>query len=115
MRTLRFYSCPYEDGKGDSLKFTILFLLIPLWVHAAGDPVSGKTKSRACIACHGEAGVSVNEIWPNLAGQKENYLVRQLGQFRTGVRVDPLMSPVARSLSEADIADIAAYFASLKP
>lgn len=80
---------------------------------AAGDPEAGKAKSSTCVACHGQAGVSNNPIWPNLAGQKEQYLVKQITAFRDGARQDPMMSPMAKPLSDQDIADLAAYFSGL--
>jgi len=80
----------------------------------AGDATTGKTKAASCAACHGSEGVSANPEWPNLAGQKEKYLVNQLREFRDGVRDNALMSPMAKSLSDEDIADISAYYASLK-
>jgi cytochrome c553 len=79
----------------------------------AGDAAAGKTKSALCAACHGANGISNNDMWPNLAGQKEGYLVKQLTDFRSGERKNPMMSPMAANLSDADIADLAAYFSSL--
>lgn len=78
------------------------------------DMEAGKSKSVTCVACHGANGISSNPIWPNLAGQKEEYLKKQLVAFRDGTRKDPLMSPMASSLSDEDISNISAYFASLK-
>ncbi|MGH1536554.1 MAG: c-type cytochrome [Gammaproteobacteria bacterium] len=82
-------------------------------VHAAGDVEAGKQKSEPCAACHGVAGVSVNPAWPKLAGQGEKYLVDQLHLFKEKVRVNTLMNPQAENLSEQDIEDISAYYASL--
>jgi cytochrome c553 len=79
----------------------------------AGDAAAGKSKSATCAGCHGPAGISANDMWPNLAGQKEGYLVAQLKAFRGGERKNPMMSPMVANLSDADIADLAAYFASL--
>ena len=81
----------------------------------AGDATAGKNKSAACTGCHGVNGVSSNPMWPNLAGQQEGYLVKQLQAFREGVRNDPLMTPMAKTLSEADIDNLAAYYSSLQP
>lgn len=80
----------------------------------AGDAAAGKTKSATCVACHGTNGVSVNPMWPNLAGQKELYLAKQMKDFREGRRNDPVMGPMAKSLSDEDIADLAAYYSSLE-
>jgi len=78
----------------------------------AADAAAGKAKSVVCAACHGPAGVSSNPMWPNLAGQKEQYLAKQIKDFRDGKRKDPLMSPMAAALSDADIANLAAFFSS---
>jgi cytochrome c553 len=78
----------------------------------AGDTVAGKTKAAACAACHGPTGRSANDAWPNLAGQKLPYLVKQLKAFRDGTRTNPLMSPTAKTLSDADVEDLAAWFSS---
>jgi len=78
----------------------------------AADAAAGKAKSVVCAACHGPAGVSSNPIWPNLAGQKEQYLAKQIKDFRDGKRKDPLMSPMAAALSDTDIANLAAFFSS---
>ena len=67
-----------------------------------------------CMACHGIKGVSPNPLWPNLAGQKDQYIMKQLGDFRAGRRNDPLMTPQAKALSEEDIKNLAAYFSQLK-
>jgi len=80
----------------------------------AGDANAGKSKSASCAACHGPEGISSNSEWPNLAGQKEKYLVNQLKEFRDGGRENVLMSPMSKSLSDEDIDDISAYYASLK-
>ena len=81
---------------------------------AGGDAAAGKAKSATCAGCHGAAGISANPLWPNLAGQKEAYMVKQMKAFRDGKRSDPMMSPMAKPLSDADIDNLAAYFASLK-
>jgi cytochrome c553 len=80
---------------------------------AAGDAAAGKSKSATCAACHGANGISPNDMWPNLAGQKEGYLVAQLKAFRDGGRANPMMAPMAANLSDGDIADLAAYYSSL--
>jgi cytochrome c553 len=80
----------------------------------AGDVAAGKAKSATCAGCHGGNGISMVPMYPNLAGQKEQYLVKQLKAFRDGSRTDPTMSAMAKPLSDADIDNLAAYFASLK-
>jgi len=78
----------------------------------AADIAAGKAKSMICAACHGANGISVNPMWPNLAGQKEMYLAKQIKAFRDGVRVDPTMQPMVAALTDEDIANLAAYFSS---
>ena len=80
----------------------------------AGDPVAGKAKSMTCAGCHGVNGISSNGMWPNLAGQKEAYLVSQLKMFRDGKRNNAMMTAMAKGLSDADIANLSAYYAGLK-
>jgi cytochrome c553 len=60
-------------------------------------------------------GSSVNPEWPSLAGQPASFIVGQLQQFRDGTRVNPLMTPMAAPLSDADMADLAAHFAQQTP
>ena len=78
----------------------------------AGDAAAGKAKSVVCSACHGVDGTSVNPMWPNLKGQKEMYLVNQIKAFRDGTRKDPTMAPMVAALTDDDIANLAAYYAS---
>ena len=95
------------------LPLVIAALALP-GISLAGDAAAGKSKSATCAACHGANGISPNDLWPNLAGQKEGYLVKQMKAFRDGQRADPMMAPMAAPLSDADIEDLAAYYASLK-
>ena len=82
-------------------------------VLAAGDAAAGKAKAATCAGCHGANGISNNPMWPNLKGQKEGYLIKQLKAFRDGTRTDPMMSPMAKPLTDADIDNVAAYYSSL--
>jgi len=79
---------------------------------AAGSKEAGQAKAATCAACHGMDGNSLNPEWPNLAGQHETYIVRQLTAFHGGQRQNLLMSPMAAILTEQDMADLAAYFSS---
>ena len=79
----------------------------------AADADAGKAKSAVCVACHGPAGISSNPLWPNLAGQQDQYLDKQMKAFRDGVRKDPVMAPMAAGLSDEDIANLAAYYSGL--
>jgi cytochrome c553 len=76
-----------------------------------GDAAVGKALANNCTACHGETGIASNPAWPSLAGQKPAYLMNALKAFRAGLRQDPMMAGVARSLSDTDIANLAAYYA----
>lgn len=80
--------------------------------HAKGNAEAGKAKAATCMACHGADGNSANPEWPNLAGQHESYTVAQLEAFKNGKRQNALMSPMAAGLSEQDMADLAAWYAS---
>lgn len=80
----------------------------------AQDVAAGEQKSAVCVECHGADGISANREWPNLAGQKYDYMVKHLRKFRDGIRNDPLMEPVARTLTDKDINDLAAYFAAIR-
>jgi cytochrome c553 len=81
----------------------------------AADVDQGRTRSLACQACHGAAGVSAAADIPNLAGQKQAYIAAQLTAFRTATRKDDLMNAIASQLSDADIANLAAFWSSLPP
>jgi len=90
-------------------------LLIALGANPAraGDIEAGKAKAAVCVACHGVAGISPNPQWPNLAGQKDQYLIIAMKAYRDGERNNPIMAPLARNLSDEDIENLAAYYASL--
>jgi cytochrome c553 len=77
-----------------------------------GDAAAGKALARNCAACHGETGIGSNPAWPMLAGQRAGYLVNALKAFRAGLRKDPMMAGVTRGLSDADIDNLAAYYAA---
>jgi cytochrome c553 len=66
-----------------------------------------------CFACHGANGKSNNDLWPNLAGQKTAYLVKQMQDFKDAKRSDPLMSPMAQNLTSKEMESLAAYFSKL--
>jgi cytochrome c553 len=80
----------------------------------ANDAAAGKARAEAvCSACHGLNGVSVSDAIPNLAGQKAAYLQNQLRALKDGVRKNAVMGAIAAQLSADDIANVAAYYASL--
>lgn len=82
---------------------------------AQGSAEAGQTKATPCVACHGVNGNSVNPVWPSLAGQHQQYIVKQLKAFKNDERVDPLMTPMAKTLTDADMEDLGAYFAAQSP
>lgn len=79
----------------------------------AGDPAAGETKSATCQACHGPDGKGTVPMYPVLAGQYEDYLVHALRAYRDGSRKNAIMAGLAAPLSDEDIEDLAAYYASL--
>jgi cytochrome c553 len=83
-------------------------------VAIAGDAAAGKAKAASCNACHGATGISAIPTYPNLAGQKEAYLAKQMKAFKDGTRKDPTMNAMAKPLSDADMANLSAHFAGLK-
>lgn len=80
---------------------------------AAGDAVAGKAKSVTCAACHGVEGISSLPINPNLAGQVPGYISAQLKAFKSGERVNAVMAGQSAILSQQDMDDLDAYYASL--
>lgn len=80
----------------------------------AGDPNAGFDKSGVCQGCHGSDGNSPAGMFPSLAGQPANYLIKQLKDYRSGSRKNETMDAMAAGLSDSDIDDISAYFASQK-
>jgi cytochrome c553 len=81
--------------------------------HAA-DARAGRTKAVACQACHGLDGLSKHPEAPNLAGQIENYLAKAMEAYRSGERKNEMMTIVAKDLPDADIADLAAFYAAIQ-
>ena len=81
----------------------------------SGKVADGATKAAVCTACHGPAGNSTNPEWPRLAGQNAVYVAQQLRLFRSGVRANAIMQPLAASLKDQDISDLAVYFQAQTP
>jgi cytochrome c553 len=80
---------------------------------AAGDAAAGAAKAPICAACHGDKGQGVPPN-PSLAGKPEAELVKDLKDFKSGARSNPLMSPMAALLNDQDVENMAAYYSSLK-
>ena len=87
-------------------------LLLATPASAGGDAARGKELSTTCAACHGADGNSPNPMYPILAGQYPDYLVHSLKAYKSGDRQNAIMAGFAASLSEQDMEDLAAYFAS---
>ena len=81
---------------------------------AAGDAAVGRDLAKPCVVCHGRDGIGNNPMIPNIAGQSEQYLVKQLKDFRAGKREDEQMSIIAQGLKDEDIRDLVAWYSSLK-
>lgn len=84
---------------------------------AAGDVAAGKAKAAVCAACHGADGIAMIPGYPNLKGQNEQYLVSSINAYKNKERnggMAAVMQAQASMLSDADIANLAAYYASLK-
>ena len=98
----------------------VVYLMIALGFMSstayAADAAKGKASSVACAGCHSgtSPGISAVDTFPNLAGQKQGYLVKQLKAFKSGERKDATMTAMVASLSDSDIDNIASYFSSLK-
>ena len=69
-------------------------------------------KAATCVACHGEGGISVAVNWPSLAGQHKDYIEHALGEYKSGLRKDPIMGGQAAGLEAKDIRELAAYFSA---
>jgi len=80
----------------------------------AGDPAAGRKKASACQTCHGYDGIARIPIAPHIAGESEVYLTTQLKAFRSGKRTHEIMSIIAGQLSDDDIADLSAWYASIE-
>ncbi len=100
------------------LILTILVCLGHVSASFAADPKIGAqiSKTKGCAGCHGAQGISAEGTsYPNLAGQKEAYLVKALKAYRDKTRQAPLMNGMAAGFSDEDIANLAAYYSSLNP
>lgn len=87
---------------------------LPATALADGRAEAGKEKAKVCEACHDPSGKIIDPSYPILAGQYESYLVKTLADYRAGRRTNPVMAPMAANLSDQDIEDLAAFYASLE-
>jgi len=77
----------------------------------AGNPAAGQAKSKTCAVCHGADGNSAAADFPRLAGQSEDYLVKAMKDYKSGLRKNAIMAPQAATLSVRDMEDLAAFYA----
>ncbi len=95
---------------------TLVALISITCAHAAGDPAKGQAiVGKVCAACHGFDGNSFLSANPSLAGQHEQYLLKQLTEFKSGARSNPVMAGMVANLSADDMGNLAAYYASQTP
>jgi cytochrome c553 len=99
-----------------ALSLTLAFVSASnlVFADADADIEAGESKAAACVSCHGDKGNSMVSTFPKLAQQDESYLRKQLHAFKDDSRKDPVMSSIAKSLSDQDMADIAAYYMAQK-
>ena len=93
-----------------SAVFSLISSVSPAW--ASGDAVAGKVKSATCAGCHGMDGNSENVAYPKIGGQYADYMVRVLEDYRSGARSNAIMAGFAANLSDADLRNLAAWYAS---
>ena len=92
-----------------------LLALTDFPAHAADAVAAGKEKAELCAACHGDNGISQTENIPSLAGQQDQFIQWQLVFFRSGARKNEQMQPIVEQITNEDIRNLGAYFASLTP
>lgn len=91
----------------------LVALLATVSAHAAGDAAKGKSiATQVCAACHGADGNSAIAMYPSLAGQHPEYITKQLEEFKSGVRNNAVMTPIAATLTSEDMANLGAYFSA---
>ena len=96
------------------MTYGLLLMTSSLSMNAYAGIEQGKVKADNCAGCHGLNGISLSTEIPNLAGQKQEYLMNQLKSFRAKTRMNPTMNAMAEDLTDEDIADLTAYFSSLE-
>ena len=96
------------------IRLALLLLATAMSTAHAADPAAGRTKAQQCQTCHGIDGVGKLPDVPNIGGESDLYLITQLEHFRSGERQHEQMSIIAQGLSDEDIADIAAWYASIQ-
>jgi cytochrome c553 len=89
-------------------------LVTCLLIGQTGFAADAQQLAGRCVSCHGANGVSTNPVYPNLAGQKAAYLLKQMRDFQNGKRADPVMSAMVKGLTEADMDTLANYYSKMK-
>lgn len=98
-----------------TVSLSLALSIVCCWnVAVAGDVAAGKARAGLCSECHGDNGIGVTADVPNLAGQKAEYLASALRAYRDRTREEQIMNAVAVGLSDEDISNLAAYYASLE-
>lgn len=97
-----------------ALSISLIFTGASTVLQAEGNSKAGKEKATACAGCHGEDGNSMVSTFPKLAQQHSPYLIKELKAFKSGARENAMMNALAMALTEADMADIAAYYSEQK-
>jgi len=112
--TVYFHQRQAESNSMKKIIFSLLLVtgLINTASAVEGNIEAGKAKSGMCAACHGANGLNPSPNFPNLAGQHADYIAKQLQSFKAGNRTDAMMAPMAAGLSEQDMADLGAFYAS---
>ena len=99
---------------GTCLAMALAALAAAPLVWAAGDAKRGEAKAALCAACHGPKGISVNPLWPSLAGHRKRTSQKDQ-DFRDGKREEVTMQPFVANLTDQEVDDLAAYYAALSP
>jgi len=101
------------------LRATAIFVALAFSASAVaaptGNAAAGKKKAGTCAACHGDGNKTLNDTYPRLAGQYPEYLSKAMHEYKSGKRKNAIMAAQAQTLTEQDIADLSAYYGSLKP
>ena len=97
------------------MRYLVLVAVLFAFPAAHADEQVPKAAREICAACHGPAGTSANPQYPSMAAQHASYLAKQLREFRTDERKSPIMGPIAKALSDEEIAQLAAYYSRQKP
>jgi Cytochrome c553 len=106
---------PAHESEGTEKQAKMPLLDLRRITPLQGDASAGKAKAEVCSACHGAEGISIVPIFPNLAGQRAEYMYWQLVEYKRGYLPQSTMTPLVADLSDEDMRDIALYFASLPP